>query len=88
MMYGKRLMDAFYAESRAHLDRDEVEQALVMSAMENAVNNVMHGRPADELRAAVLRHIESVLDDERLELSDVERETYARARNVVESVAV
>lgn len=86
MQYGKLLMDAFYAEAVAFRARDEYEQAFIMDSMENAVNNVMHGRPAHEIRERSVAHIHSILGDGRIELSEVERETYAYALDVIDSV--
>lgn len=86
MHYGKMLMDAFNAKANDFRDRNEYEQAFVMDSMENAVNNVMHGRTEDEIRAHALRHIGLVLADERMALSDTERATYEVARSVVRSV--
>lgn len=85
-MYGKRLMDAFDAEGRVSRGQDDFETAFVMSAMENAVNNYLHGATPAELRVRVLRHIADVLADERIQLSDTERTAYEYATLVVESV--
>lgn len=84
--YGKRLMDAFFAEGRVFRSRDEYAEASVMDAMENAVNNVMHGLGAEETRNHAVRHVEYVLGDTRIELSDEERAAYGYALDVIESV--
>lgn len=84
MMYGKRLMDEFYAAHQMFLDQDAFEQANVMSLMENAVNNVMHGLAPEQVRAAVYRYIDSSLSDGGF--SEVERATLARARRIVDEM--
>lgn len=86
MMYGKRLMDEFDAARQMFLDQGAFEQAGVMNLMESAVNNVMHGLPPAEVRAAVTRYIDSSLADERLGFSEVEQATFARARHIVDEM--
>lgn len=86
MMYGKRLMDEFDAARQMFLDQDAFEQAGVMNLMENAVNNVMHGLPPQEVRAAVYRSIDSSLSDERLGFSEVERAVFAPPRRIVDEM--
>lgn len=86
MMYGKRLTDAFHAEARAFLSRNEYAEAGVMDAMESAVNNVMHGRPAAEIRERVIAHVGRVLDDSRIVLYESERAAYGYALDIIESV--
>lgn len=86
MQYGKLLMDAFYAEAVTFRAREEYEQASVMDNMENAVNNVMHGRPAHEIHERAVAHIHSILGDGRIELSEAEQEAYSYALDVIDSV--
>lgn len=84
--YGKRLMDAFFAEGNSFRARNEYAEASVMDAMESAVNNVMHGLEGAEVRSRVVQHVMLVLDDERIALSDGERAAYAYALDVIETV--
>lgn len=84
--YGKRLMDAFFAEGHDFRARGEYAEASVMDAMENAVNNVMRGLGAEETRDHAVRHVGYVLGDARVELSDEERASYVFALDVIESV--
>jgi hypothetical protein len=88
MMYGKQLMDAFDAERRDFLRRDEFAAAEVMSNMESAVNNVMHGRPAQEIHDYAVDHIGRVLGDGRIALYRAERDAYKYALDVIDSVPV
>ncbi len=86
MQYGKLLMDAFFDEAQAFRARQEYGHALVMDAMESAVNNVMHGRPAAEVCDYANAHVREVLADVRIELLPEEREAYMYALDVIESV--
>ena len=79
-------MDAFFAEGRDFRTRGEYAEASVMDNMENAVNNVMHGRPAHEIHERAVAHIHSILGDGRVELSEAEQEAYSYALDVIDSV--